>query len=278
VLKRILIGAAILGVTVGCYVGDRAIGWPQGWLTAGLGGVLFFGALDELLRLSAAKTERRTLGLLAGALWLGLLAVAALQPGTLFERFGDLLTGASAVAGLIIVAQVRRGPGASAHRLAGSLWFQVPYIGGLACLVAMVLAGGLSDAVGIVLLAKASDIGAYFTGKKFGRHPLAPKVSPKKTIEGAVGGVLLAAALAPFLLTSLGGQPLPGGLPGTVLHGVIIAILAMLSDLTESLIKRSRTVKDSSDIFGEAGGMLDLVDSLLLVGPLALAYTVLLAS
>jgi CDP-diglyceride synthetase len=52
----------------------------------------------------------------------------------------------------------------------------------------------------------------------------------------------------------------------------------MLSDLTESLIKRSRAVKDSSTIFGEAGGMLDLADSLLLVGPFALAYTVLLAS
>ena len=97
-------------------------------------------------------------------------------------------------------------------------------------------------------------------------------------MEGCVGGLVLSAAVAVGLLTEIGGGPVPGGPVGAALHGVVIALLAMTSDLTESLIKRARDMKDSGTLLGEAGGILDLVDSLLLVGPFALAYTVVLAS
>jgi phosphatidate cytidylyltransferase len=277
-IKRTVIGATILAVIVGVYLADTHLELAHAPFTSGLGALLFLGALYELLLIGEAKPERRVIGVAAGAAWMLVLAAAALRPDSPWARAGDLLTAASAVAGLLIASQLRYGPGPSAHRLSGSLWFQVPYVGGVACLVALALAGGLRDAMGVVLVAKSSDIGAYFTGKAMGRRKLMPKVSPGKTLEGCAGGLVLSAVVAIFLLEDLGGAPVPGGAVGSAFYGAVIAFLAMTSDLTESLIKRSRGVKDSGRLLAEAGGLLDLVDSLLLVGPFTLAYTVLLAS
>ncbi|MFT7462660.1 MAG: phosphatidate cytidylyltransferase, partial [Pseudohongiellaceae bacterium] len=141
-------------------------------------------------------------------------------------------------------------------------------------------------AVGLVLVAKSSDIGAYFVGKTLGKHKMAPSISPNKTIEGMIGGLLLPALLATWLLTDVevtldlhGGQTvlLPGGALGAACHGLALGALTVFSDLGESLIKRSFAVKDSGHLFGDSGGFLDLADSLLLVAPVALAYTAFLA-
>jgi phosphatidate cytidylyltransferase len=136
----------------------------------------------------------------------------------------------------------------------------------------------------VVLVTKSSDIGAYFAGRAFGRRKLAPRISPNKTVEGALGGVLLPAAVAAWLLPDLPLLPLvrpelvfPGGLLMAALHGAVIGVLAIVGDLAESLLNRSRSVKDSGRLLGEGGGLLDLTDSLLLVGPFALAYTAVLA-
>jgi phosphatidate cytidylyltransferase len=100
-------------------------------------------------------------------------------------------------------------------------------------------------------------------------------------VEGAIGGVLLPALAAAWLLRSVPvgadpHSPLPLSLGTALLYGMVIGVIAEISDLSESLLKRSRAVKDSSRVFGQAGGFLDLSDSLLLVGPCALAYTSLL--
>jgi CDP-diglyceride synthetase len=97
-----------------------------------------------------------------------------------------------------------------------------------------------------------------------------------------VGGVLLPAAVATLVLPGvpLGAPPLdalpatlPTQLPVLALYGGVIGVLAIVSDLSESLLKRSCEVKDSGRFFGSSGGFLDLIDSLLLVGACALAYT-----
>ena len=276
-LKRVLVGATLLAVVVSCGWYDLSRSGEPGWALAGLGAALFITALWELLAMTQAKRSRRVLGMVAGTAWLALLITGTLRPWTAWQRVADLLTWASVVTGLLIGGQVRAGPGPTSHRLSQSLWFSVPYVGGLACLVALALAGHAGWAVGVALCAKSSDIGAYFAGKTWGRNKLAPLVSPNKTVEGAVGGVVLSAAVGAWLLPAVGGLPLPGGVWGAAAHGAVVALLAMLSDLTESLIKRSRDVKDSGTWFGESGGALDLADSLLLVGPCALAYTAVLA-
>ncbi|HZL99518.1 MAG TPA: phosphatidate cytidylyltransferase, partial [Planctomycetota bacterium] len=127
-----------------------------------------------------------------------------------------------------------------------------------------------------------SDIGAYFTGTWLGRRKLAPRISPGKTVAGAVGGVLLPAGVAVFALEGvpLGAATvatLPTRAPVLAAYGAVIGALAIVSDLSESLLKRSCGVKDSGRFFGSSGGFLDLIDSLLLVGACALAYTAAIA-
>ena len=103
------------------------------------------------------------------------------------------------------------------------------------------------------------DTGAFFAGHFFGRHKLAPTISPAKTWEGAAGGMVLSIAAA-VLLTAW-----PLGVPWylAILLGILIGIAATLGDLAESLIKRQTHVKDSGHFIPGHGGILDRIDSLL---------------
>jgi len=103
------------------------------------------------------------------------------------------------------------------------------------------------------------DSAAFFAGRYFGRHKLAPQISPAKTWEGVLGGLVLSIAAA-LLVTVV-----PLGVPWylAILLGVLIGIAAVLGDLAESLIKRQTHVKDSGQMMPGHGGMLDRVDSLL---------------
>jgi phosphatidate cytidylyltransferase len=119
-------------------------------------------------------------------------------------------------------------------------------------------------------IAWASDTGAYFAGRFFGKHKLAPRVSPAKTVEGAVGGLLgsLTGAFAAhyWFLPTL---PLVNAL---VLAGVA-NVLGQAGDLVESLVKRSTGVKDSGSILPGHGGMLDRVDALMFTASACMLYT-----
>ena len=171
-----------------------------------------------------------------------------------------------------------RGPGAHVVALVRRPWFCVAYAGGLAALMIPLLAGRVGIVVALVLVSKASDIGGYFAGKTLGRRKLAPVVSPNKTWEGLVGGVLLSAVVGALALPGLdatlplvhaGPVALPEGALAGALLGAALALVAAVSDLAESLVKRSLDVKDSGHWFGESGGFLDVADSLLLMGPAA---------
>lgn len=114
-------------------------------------------------------------------------------------------------------------------------------------------------------VAKLSDMGAYFTGSFLGKHKLCPGLSPNKTVEGLIGAFVfgIAAALALGLpLLSLAWWQL-------VVFGVVVTALAVLGDLAESLLKRAAAAKDSSTTFPAFGGVLDIIDSVLLSAPAA---------
>ncbi len=130
--------------------------------------------------------------------------------------------------------------------------------------------GRLLLCVWLIAVAKFCDVGALLTGLAIGRHPLAPRISPKKTWEGAVGGVALSMAVG-ALVAWLGRGQLPPHL--TPLIGALlaapIALVAIVSDLIESIIKRRADLKDSGAGIPGIGGVFDLSDSLLLTAPLA---------
>jgi phosphatidate cytidylyltransferase len=104
----------------------------------------------------------------------------------------------------------------------------------------------------------ATDTAAYFAGVGMGRHPFFPAISPKKTWEGAIGGVAGAALVFGALMSIYGIQPLVA-----LLGGVGLGIAGTLGDLVESLIKRQSGVKDSGSLIVGHGGVLDRLDSML---------------
>jgi phosphatidate cytidylyltransferase len=124
---------------------------------------------------------------------------------------------------------------------------------------------------------KCCDIGAYFTGLAAGRHKLIEWLSPKKTIEGAVGGMvfaILVAVLVPWLVGTGPGQASPpvALLPPphkAWLFGLFMAVAGQAGDLLESLLKRAAQAKDSAGAIPAFGGLLDLLDSPLLAAPIA---------
>jgi phosphatidate cytidylyltransferase len=116
----------------------------------------------------------------------------------------------------------------------------------------------------LMLTVVMSDTAQYYSGRAFGRRPLAPRISPKKTIEGAVGGFVFGA----LLMAVLGSWWLPGvPLPLRTLLGVTVVALGIAGDLFESMLKRSAGVKDSSALIPGHGGVLDRVDALLFAAP-----------
>jgi phosphatidate cytidylyltransferase len=115
----------------------------------------------------------------------------------------------------------------------------------------------------LVLLVIAADIGAYFAGRSLGRRKLAPRVSPGKTIEGALGGLLLVALVAWGGAVHFGLPPLAG-----VIFGCIVGIFSIVGDLTESMFKRAAGLKDSGVLLPGHGGLLDRIDSVTAAAPL----------
>lgn len=119
-----------------------------------------------------------------------------------------------------------------------------------------------------------TDVFAYYAGKKFGKHKLYPEVSPKKTIEGAVGGLISSILIATMVVYAADNyvfpcHPFQLELVHAPLLGLVVSMAAQLGDLCESLMKRDAGLKDSGDAIPGHGGFLDRGDSLLFGGPIA---------
>ena len=119
------------------------------------------------------------------------------------------------------------------------------------------------------LMVMMADTGAYYAGRAMGRHKLAPRISPGKTIEGLIGGLVFAAAAGPLcVLTFFTELPLAH----SIILGASIGVVGPVGDLAESLLKRGAGVKDSSGLLPGHGGVLDRLDSILFCAPLIYFY------
>jgi phosphatidate cytidylyltransferase len=123
--------------------------------------------------------------------------------------------------------------------------------------------GGPLMVLCMLLLVFAADIGAFFAGRSWGRHKMAPRVSPGKTWEGAMGG-LAAVVLVALLGTVHFGLPVAAG----VAFGCAVGIYSVIGDLTESMFKRGAGLKDSGSLLPGHGGILDRIDSVTAAAPL----------
>lgn len=251
--------------------------WPFAWLTL----ALVCAAGWEWGRLNAAGPK----GSWALALSVGVACWLSLQAGWAEQTPWWAWWLATAVWVFGGGVSLRAGPAGWPHLPAVARWM-LGVVGLWAAWLAMSHARvvGLNFLLSIFCLVWVADIAAYFGGRAFGRHKLAPSISPGKSWEGVwsgMAGVLLMAgawvaleqrlgADSPSLYSRLG-QEL--GVAGAAVAIVALAGISVVGDLVESLVKRAAGAKDSSRLLPGHGGVLDRVDALLPVFPIALAFT-----
>ncbi|MDA8233807.1 MAG: phosphatidate cytidylyltransferase [Clostridia bacterium] len=171
---------------------------------------------------------------------------------------------------LILLRMVVRYPEFTPAGAAGTL-FGVFYVGWMLAhlyLIRQLPQEGFHFLLLVFVANWSSDTLAYVTGRSLGKHKLAPLVSPKKTVEGGVGGILgsIIGTVAFYLVSP------QAELVHYIILGIGIAIFGQLGDLAESALKRQAGVKDSGNIIPGHGGVLDRFDSILLTAPLAYYY------
>jgi phosphatidate cytidylyltransferase len=162
-------------------------------------------------------------------------------------------------------------PGPAILRDTAASMLPVIYIGmPLGCLAAVRLIGGRDAVLLLMATIVVSDSAQYYTGRTFGRHKLAPAISPNKTVEGAIGGIVLGTAAM-----TLGGLWVFRGVSPLllILSSLAVVVVGMVGDLFESLLKRSAGVKDSSSLIPGHGGVLDRIDSWLFAAPVFYVFT-----
>lgn len=272
---RLWMGAILILLALGILYADALmLPWAPGLLLLALAAGTV--ATVELVRLMPEPQPRA---------WLCVAGVLALMLG----NWGSHVTGVghplvwafATLTGLLMLAfmveaAAFREPGGTVIRLS-STFLVVAYLGGLACWLLQLrwLPGhvGTFALMLTIFVPKMGDSGAYFAGRFLGKHKMSPILSPKKTWEGAAGG-LLASVLVALALNAVAAacdvQLFTG--PNAALFGLTVGLAGMIGDLMESLIKRDSQRKDASAIMPGFGGVLDVLDSLLFAAPVAYAW------
>ena len=201
---------------------------------------------------------------------LPLLPLVVGEVGILVSAFTSgpeaLLVAFLLTVGGVVVWRVLDGGGAQALRDAAAAAFATAYVPFMAGFLMLMLAAddGAQRVALFILLVVGSDTGGYVAGVLFGRHPLAPSVSPKKTWEGMAGSLVLSSAVGVAgMVWVFDAAPLVG-----VALGVASVATATLGDLAESLLKRDLALKDMGSLLPGHGGVMDRIDAMLLTAPL----------
>jgi phosphatidate cytidylyltransferase len=240
----------VLTIAVGAPLLAAAVWAGNGYLAAVVIALAAIGA-REFDRLAASAGYHPSAALLLGAL--AFPALAAAGRWGLFAAATALLVVAAAA--LSLTEPRRAGaPGSAAIDVLGAL-----FVGALfAHLILLRDEAGSGPTLALLGVVWANDIGAYLVGVRFGRRKLAPAISPGKSVEGFVGGLVAAALVAAVVAPALGRPPIPMGL-----IALAVALAGVAGDLSKSTMKRAAGVKDSGAILPGHGGVLDRFDAVL---------------
>ncbi len=195
-------------------------------------------------------------------------AAIVLVPVTYFFGPQGLSVGFALSCLAILLVRTASGAEGAIRDIAGGVFITayVPLMAGLAILL-VAEPDGVSRIIVFILVTISSDIGGYAVGGTFGRHPMAPALSPKKSWEGFAGSVLSCVVAAVIsVLTMLDGTWWAG-----VLLGVLVACFATMGDLAESTLKRDLGIKDMGTLLPGHGGLMDRLDSLVMTIPVTFA-------
>jgi phosphatidate cytidylyltransferase len=278
---RILLGVGLIAVLAALMAIDHHLPAPGACLLA-IALVVGLAAAREVVALVAFSGRHPR----AGVIYAGTLAVIASGAIPILWRTGDgpldrlawPLVAYTACLVAAFIGEMRRfeRPGAAIVNLSLAM-FAIAYVGlTLSFAVALRLLGGPVDGLvalaALILVVKLADSGAFTVGRLVGRHKMAPVLSPGKTWEGAAGAVVFAclgAWLAFHLLPRALGHTLAQRDWSWLVFGLAVGTAGMVGDLAESLLKRDAGRKDSSTWLPGFGGVLDILDSILLAAPVA---------
>jgi len=253
-VSRVLVAAVGLPLVLGML-------WLGGWWLFTLVAVASVVAVHEFV------TTARPLRPLGAAIYGGvLLALFGAEKGGLVWLLAGFL--ATFVLAFVLHAMSStRAPTTAAlgSTVLGSAWIGVGL--GFVLLLREMHTQGRLIAFAVVLTVFAADTLAYFTGRLVGRHSLAPRLSPKKTWEGLLGGAVAGVFVSFIVLYDKRDEFL--SIWQAVVLGVVVVAAALLGDLFESALKRDLEVKDTGRLLGGHGGMLDRLDALLFAAPAA---------
>lgn len=246
-------------------VAVAAVGLPLLALLLVVPEAVFSGALELILAVAAYEFVRASLPDRDHAVPVGAAAVVALLVATLRTTEAIPVSAFLIPTAAALFLALRTGSVFGESRL--GWWLTgVLYVGVLGAHLVLLRnrADGISWLIVMLAATFSTDTGAYAVGRLIGRHPFAPRISPKKTWEGALGGLAIGALGASIAMLVREPEIRRGG---QVLIAVALPVAAITGDLLESAIKRRIGVKDMSNILPGHGGFLDRLDSILLTGP-----------
>jgi len=281
---RLLLGTVFISALVGLVWADVHYKL-DGFVLHSIAGILTVLATREYLGLVGTREPNLDSPVLyIGNLsivvlpWLGLNQILPLRIS--HADFGDYIIAAYTIAMLtVVIVEIGRYDKDKSQRVTERLAFTafgLFYIGVLmSFIMRLCYDGRIYPVVSMLVVVKMADIGAYTVGRLIGKHKLAPKLSPGKTIEGLCGGLVFA-VLGGLLVALLFG----GGLfavegstfRNVIVYSLVVGATGVVGDLVESLLKRDFGRKDSSTWMPGFGGVLDILDSPLLAAPVAWAF------
>jgi phosphatidate cytidylyltransferase len=260
---RNLRSAITVGLGLGVVIIASLVIWRPAFLLV-LTAAVVVGVIELSQALRAGRFRPPLIPLLVGSVAMQGLAWSRGSTGLVVGFFVTALA--------VVLWRLAEGPAGYLRDASSGVFvaLYVPLLAGFAALM-LVPDDGATRVLTFIVTVVASDVGGYAAGVLFGKHPMAPSISPKKSWEGLVGSVL-ACMIAATPLIALG---LHGPWWGGALFGAATAVSATAGDLAESLLKRDLGIKDMGDLLPGHGGLMDRLDSLLPTA--AVAYLLLSA-